>query len=73
MRHLRGLALIEVALLPGRMVGPTGFGPLVAAPRRTHLFDPGHRGAVLAAVAITVVAVGAQEEHPAAPATGHEP
>lgn len=73
MRHLRGLALIEVVLLPGRMIGPTGLGLLVAAPRRTHLFDPGHLGAVVAAVAIAIVAVGAQEEHPAAPATSHEP
>ena len=73
MRHLRGLALIEVALLPGRMIGPTGLGLLVAAPRCTHLFDPGHLGAVVAAIAIAIVAVGAQEEHPAAPATSHEP
>lgn len=33
MRHLRGLASIEVALLPGRMVGTAGLGALIAATR----------------------------------------
>jgi hypothetical protein len=73
MRHLRGLALIEVALLAGRMMGSARRGPLVTTTRRAHRIAARRFGAVLVAVPVTVVAVGAQEEHLAASPTGDKP
>ena len=72
MRHLGGIASIEVALVAGRVVRAT-LGRL--------LIPPGGTGARLAprggrtparAVAVTTVAPAAQEEHLAAPSTDHE-
>ena len=73
MRHLRGLALIEVALLAGRMMGSARRGPLVTTTRRAQGIPTGRLGAVVVAVPVTVVAVGAQEEHLAASPTDDKP
>ena len=73
MRHLRGLALVEVALLGGGMVSPTGLGPLVPATRCPDRVASCRLSAVLVAVPVAVVAIGAQEEHLAASPTGHKP
>ena len=73
MRHLRGLALIEVALLAGRMMGSACRGPLVTTTRRAHGIPARRLGAIVVAVPVAVVAVGAQEEHLAASPTDDKP
>jgi hypothetical protein len=73
MRHLRDVALIEVALLAGRVTGATSIGPLVAAPRLAHGIPARRLGAVVTAVPVAVVAVEAEEEHLPTSSAGHEP
>jgi hypothetical protein len=73
MRHLRGLALIEVALLAGRVIGPPCLGPAVRATRRSDRVAARRLGAVVVAVPVAVVAIGAQEEHLATSSADHEP
>lgn len=63
MRHLSGLAPIEVALLPRRMVSLTRIRLLVAAARSPDRVAPPQLGAAVRAVHVTVVAPPAQEEH----------
>ena len=73
MRHLRGVTLIEVTLLTGRMADPAGLGPLVCAARRSERIAARRLGAVVVAIPVSVVTVGAQEEHLAASPADHEP
>jgi hypothetical protein len=69
LRHLRRLDAVEVLLLPGGVVGPTGLGPLVPATGRAPRGPPGEPGADPCAVRVPVVAEAAQEEElPAGPA-----
>jgi len=73
MRHLREVEVIEVALLPGRVIRAAGLGPLVLA---TGLADrvPSRRLCTpVAAVPIPVVAIWAEEEHLPALAADHKP
>src|SRR5215510_7693004 len=62
MRHLREVAPIEVLLLPRAVIGSTGRGLLVPAPRGPHGFSSRRFRAQPAAVAISVVAPRADEE-----------
>jgi hypothetical protein len=73
MRHLRGIALVQVALLGSGMVRAAGPGPLVPTPRRAHRSLSCSVGAVVVAVSLPVVAVRTQEEHLAASPAGHKP
>jgi len=63
MRHLRGLASIEVCLLPRGVVDPACFGLLVAATRGANRLASRELGAAVAAVRVAVVAPPAEEEH----------
>jgi hypothetical protein len=62
MRHLRGLAPIQVRLLARRMVSSAGFGPLVAAPGGALRIAAREIGAQVAAVGMAVIAPPAQVE-----------
>jgi hypothetical protein len=73
MRHLRGLASIEVALLAGRVVGAALVGPLIPAARGPARLASPEGGAPARAVAMAVVAPAAEEEHLPAPRAGHKP
>jgi len=73
MRHLGGLALIEVPLLPRGVVGPAGLGPLIRPARGAQGVPTSRLGAFIAAVPVTAVAPAAQIEHLQAPGTAHEP
>jgi hypothetical protein len=72
MRHLGGLAPIEIGLLPRGMVGPAGFRLLVAAPGGALRIATPELGAKLAAVGLAVVAPAAQVEDPDTAATADE-
>jgi hypothetical protein len=72
MRHLRGLAPIEVALLPRRVIGPAGLGLLIPAAGAAPGIPSPELAAGLAAVHVAVVAPPAKEEHLIAAATADE-
>jgi len=63
MRHLGGLASIEVRLLPRRVVGLARGRLLIAPPRAAHRLASRQHGTQVAAVRVDVVAPPAQEEH----------
>jgi len=73
MRHLRGLASIEVPLVSRGVHGPAGLGALIAAACRAERLAARHLGAHPRAVPVPVVAPATQEEHLAAPGTCHKP
>jgi hypothetical protein len=73
MRHLRGVALVEVALLGSGMVHAARLGPLVPTPCVSQRIPSCSVGAVVITVAVAVVAARAQEEHLAASPAGHKP
>jgi hypothetical protein len=62
MRHLRGLAPIEVPLLAGRMVSPSRLGLLVAAAGAAQGIGAPQLAAGVAAVHVAVVAPPTKEE-----------
>jgi hypothetical protein len=66
MRHLPGLASIEVTLLPGGVLGAASVAALVSPSRRTHRIAASSQRAQLAAVAVAVIAKPANEEDLAA-------
>jgi hypothetical protein len=69
LRHLRGVAPVEVPLLARRVVGATGRGSLVPLAAGGHQSLSSAHGAPPPAVLVPVVAEAAQEEElPAAPA-----
>ena len=72
MRHLRGLAPVEVALVARGVISPAGRGPLVAAIRGAYGLASRKCRACPSAVPIVIVAPGTQEEDLAAASTGHE-
>ena len=72
MRHLRGGASIEIALLPRGVVGFTRRGLLVAATGGPDRVAAPELGADFTAVDVAVVAPRAQEEDPATPAADDE-
>lgn len=72
MRHLFELALIEVALLPARVIRAPCIRLLVPPARGAHRIAPARPGTIVTAVAPAAVAVDAQEEHLAAPAAHDE-
>jgi hypothetical protein len=72
MRHLRGLAAIEVSLLPGGMVSPPRLSLLVAAAGAALGLDAPQLAAPVAAVHVAVVAPTAEKEHLPAATADHE-
>jgi hypothetical protein len=72
MRHLRGFATIQVALLPCCVVRSAGRGSLVAPTGRAQRVAPPKPGALRSAVHIPVVAIPAQEEHLTTATAHHE-
>jgi hypothetical protein len=72
MRHLRGGASIEVALLPRGVVGLACLGLLVTAAGRPDRVAAPELGARVAAVDVAVIAPPAQEEDPATTAAADE-
>jgi ABC-type spermidine/putrescine transport system permease subunit II len=63
MRHLRGLASIEVPLVSRRVVSAASLRALIATAGCADRFASSDLGAVFAAVPIAVVAPTAEEEH----------
>jgi hypothetical protein len=73
MRHLGGLAFIEVPLLPSGVIGPALVGLLIGPPRKAQRVLTSRLGAVVAAVPVTAVAPAAQVEHQPAARAAHKP
>jgi len=64
MRHLCGVAPIEVALLPRGVIGPAPLRLLIAAAGATQRFLATSLATLVAAIQVAVVAEAAQEEQP---------
>jgi hypothetical protein len=72
MRHLGGVAPVEVGLLPRRVMESAGFGLLVPTACRAQALAAPELRAGPSAVHVAVIAYPAQKDHGLTTATAHE-